>query len=61
MISDGNSEFIKAAGLSQDLSKIGFGASRPKRFLLIVKDGIVQHVAVGDLDVSSAEAALSKL
>ena len=63
MLADGSGEFTKAVGLSLDLTPHGMGV-RSKRYAMIVKDGVVTHLAVEPapgLDVSSAEATLKAL
>ena len=64
MLADGSGEFTKAVGLSLDLTPHGMGV-RSKRYAMIVKDGVVKHLAVeenpGGLDVSSAEKVLAAL
>jgi glutaredoxin/glutathione-dependent peroxiredoxin len=63
MMADGNAEFAKAVDLTLDLTGRGMGV-RSNRYVMIVDNGIVKHVAVeapGQFDVSSAEAALAKL
>ncbi|MHA7835776.1 MAG: redoxin family protein [Algiphilus sp.] len=63
MLSDGNAEFTKALGLEMDASKAGLGV-RSQRFAMIVKDGVVRHLAVepkGGITVSSAESILEQL
>jgi peroxiredoxin len=63
MLSDGSGEFAKAVGLDADFSKFGMGL-RSKRYSMIVKDGVVQHLNVeegGEYKVSSAEHMLTQL
>lgn len=63
MLSDGNAEFTKALGLEMDASKAGLGV-RCQRFAMIVKDGVVSHLAIepkGAVTVSSAESILEQL
>ncbi len=64
MLADGSGDFTKAVGLSLDLTPHGMGL-RSKRYAMIVKDGVVKHLAVeenpGGLDVSSAEKTLAAL
>jgi peroxiredoxin len=62
-LADGSGEFAKAIGLDADFSKFGMG-TRSKRYSMIVKDGVVQHLNVeegGEYKVSSAEHMLSQL
>jgi glutaredoxin/glutathione-dependent peroxiredoxin len=63
MMGDGNAEFSKAVDLTLDLTGRGMGI-RSNRYVMIVENGIVKHLAVeaaGQFEVSSAEAALAKL
>lgn len=63
-IADWDAALTKALGLGLDMSARTLGL-RCQRFLAIVDDGVIAHVAVeakaGDHDVSSAEAALAWL
>jgi len=62
MLADGSAQLTKALGLELDLTPHGMGV-RSKRFAMVVKDGVVKHIAVeenpGALDVSSAEKILA--
>lgn len=63
MMADGNADFAKAVDLTLDLTGRGMGV-RSNRYVMIVDNGIVKHLAVeapGQFEVSSAEAALAKL
>ncbi len=63
MLGDGSATFTKALGLELDLTAKGMGM-RCDRFVLIVDNGVVKHVAKeqpGKLEVSSAEAVLAVL
>jgi peroxiredoxin len=63
MAADGNGEFSKAVGLDFDASNFGMGV-RSQRYVLIVDDGVVRHLAVEEpmqFKVSSAEAILEAL
>lgn len=63
MLSDGSGEFARATGLDADFSKFGMGP-RSKRYSMIVKDGVVEHLNVeegGEYKVSSAEHMLGQL
>ena len=63
MMADGNAEFSKAIDLTLDLTGRGMGI-RSNRYVMIVDNGVVKHLAVeapGQFEVSSAEAALAKL
>ncbi|KAI5480180.1 peroxiredoxin 5, atypical 2-Cys peroxiredoxin [Pseudohyphozyma bogoriensis] len=62
-ISDATLAWLDAAGLSQDLSKMGFG-TRAKRFALIIDDLKVTYAGIeegGGVGPSGAEAVLAKL
>jgi peroxiredoxin len=63
MFGDGSAEFTKAIDLTLDLTARGLGL-RSNRYAMIVKDGVVQSVALeaaGQFEVSSAEAVLARL
>jgi len=64
MLSDGNHEFTRAAGMTIDLSASGLG-ERSLRYSMIVDDGVITHIAVednpGEASVSGAEAMLAAL
>jgi len=63
MLADGNATYTDALGLSFDASAGGMG-KRGQRFVMIVDDGTVTHIAVEEprqFDVSSAEAVLNIL
>lgn len=63
MIADGSATFTKALGLEVDLTGGGLGV-RSKRYAMIIKDGVVSHLAVEEtlgLEVSSADAVLKAL
>jgi len=63
MLADGNADFSKAVGLTEDDSEYGMGI-RACRYALIAENGVVKTLAVeeGDaFDVSSAESILTKL
>jgi peroxiredoxin len=63
MLADGNADFSKAVGLTEDDSEYGMGI-RACRYALIAENGVVKTLAVeeGDaFDVSSAESILAKL
>ena len=63
-ISDGNSEFIREAGLDMDRTERGMGI-RAKRFAMIVDNGVVTFLAAEDMPgqtaVSSAAQILEQL
>ncbi|KAF9996199.1 hypothetical protein BGZ80_007320 [Entomortierella chlamydospora] len=64
LAADGNGEFVTATGLVQDLTKIGFGAIRSKRFALVADDLKVTYVGVETgpgVSVSGADAVLAAL
>ena len=63
MLADGNADFSKAVGLTEDDSEYGMGI-RACRYALVAENGVVKTLAVeeGDaFDVSSAESILEKL
>jgi glutaredoxin/glutathione-dependent peroxiredoxin len=63
MFGDGSAEFTKKLGMEFDLTARGFGV-RSQRYVMIVADGIVKHLAVegpGKFEVSDAASALKHL
>lgn len=63
LIADGSANFARALGLDVDLTGGGLGV-RSKRYAMVIKDGVVDHLAVEEtlgLDVSSAESVLEAL
>ena len=63
LIADGSAQFTQALGLDIDLTGGGLGV-RSKRYAMILKDGVVDDLAVEEtlgLDVSSADNVLAKL
>jgi len=63
MFGDGSAEFTKKLGMEFDLTARGFGV-RSQRYVMIVDNGIVKHLAVegpGKFEVSDAESALKHL
>jgi peroxiredoxin len=63
MIADGSAAFTRALGLDVDLTGGGLGV-RSKRYAMIIRDGVVDHLAVEEtlgLDVSSADSVLAAL
>ncbi len=62
-LSDGNADFAKAVGLSQDFSA-GFMGVRSRRYAMLVEDGKITRLnvedAAGKAEVSSAETLLSQ-
>lgn len=63
MLGDGNAEFSKAVGLTLDLTGRGMGV-RSARYAMVVKDGVVEHLAVeapGKFEVSGAQPVLAAL
>lgn len=63
MLADGNGEFCSALGLGLDASAFGMG-QRSNRYAMIIKQGVVAHLAVeapGAFEVSSAQAILAAL
>ncbi|KAG0046033.1 hypothetical protein BGZ83_008760 [Gryganskiella cystojenkinii] len=64
LAADGNGDFVKATGLVQDLTKIGFGSVRSMRFALIADDLKVTYIGVesgSGVSVSGAQAVLEAL
>lgn len=60
MLPDGNGEFTKALGLTQDIGAAGLG-TRGKRFSMVVDNGVVKTVNVEEgkgVSVSGADACL---
>ena len=63
MMADGSGEFTKKLGLELDLIARGLGI-RSDRYVMIVENGVVKHLAVegpGKFEVSNAESALAAL
>lgn len=63
MMADGSADFTKKLGLELDLTARGLGI-RSQRYLMIVEDGVVTHLAVegpGKFEVSDAASALKQL
>ena len=63
MMADGSADFTKKLGLELDLTARGLGI-RSQRYLMIVNDGVVAHLAVegpGKFEVSDAASALKQL
>jgi peroxiredoxin (alkyl hydroperoxide reductase subunit C) len=63
MMADGSAELTKKLGLELDLTARGLGV-RSNRYLMIVDNGVVVHLAVegpGKFEVSNAESALKAL
>jgi len=62
MLADGNAQLTEAIGMVKDSSPSGMG-KRSKRYVMIIDDMIVKHVAVDEKGVeqTSADAILSKL
>jgi glutaredoxin/glutathione-dependent peroxiredoxin len=63
-LADGSGAFAKAVGLDLDLSERGLGL-RSKRYSMVVKDRVVQALAIEDVPsqaaMSSAEATLGMI
>jgi len=64
MLSDGNHEFTRAAGMTLDLSSRGLG-ERSLRYAMLVDDGVIRHIAIddnpGEAVASGADAMLEAL
>ncbi|KAI8900428.1 Redoxin [Globomyces pollinis-pini] len=61
MVSDGNGEFVTKLGLSKDMSSRIMGSNRTERFAMVCENGVITHIAVGDLSVSGADIILTKV
>jgi peroxiredoxin len=62
MMADGSADFVRALGLSQDLSARGMGV-RSQRFSMLVVDGVVKSLNVeapGKFEVSDAATLLQQ-
>lgn len=63
-LADGNAEFAKATGLDVDMSVAGLGI-RCRRFSMLVEDGVVKSINMGDApgkaEIASAETLLCQL
>lgn len=63
MMADGSAEFTKKLGLELDLTERGLGI-RSQRYVMVVDNGVVKHLAVegpGKFEVSDAQSALKVL
>lgn len=63
MVSDGNLNFTRAAGLEADMSANGFGP-RCRRFSMLIKNGVITHMhleAPGEFGETSAETLIRDL
>jgi alkyl hydroperoxide reductase 1 len=63
-VGDANGDFASQLGLTQDLSAMGFGKLRSKRFALVIDNLELKYVGVEsgpDVSSSSAEAVLKAL
>ena len=63
LLADGNGDFTESLGLSFDGSGFGLG-KRGQRFVMIVDNGVVSHLAIeeaGAFEVSSAESVIKAL
>ena len=56
ILSDGNGEFTKAAGMELDASGFGLGV-RSQRYAMIVDDGVVKTLLVEDVPTQAEQAA----
>lgn len=63
-LADGSADFARAVGLDFDASARGLG-TRSKRYVMVVEDGVVRHLAVEDVpskaEASGADALLAAL
>lgn len=63
MMADGSGDWTKALGLELDLVAKGLGV-RSQRYVMVLEDGIVKHLAVesgGKFEVSGADSVLKAL
>ena len=63
MMADGNADFSKALGVSQDLTARGMGI-RGQRYAMVIENGVVRQFHLekpGQFEVSSAEYVLGQL
>ena len=63
MLPDGNGDFTRAMGLTQDISVAGLGV-RGKRFCMRIKDGVVETLDIEEgkgVTVSGADQCLVRL
>lgn len=64
MLADGSADYVKALGMSLDMSERGFGI-RSARFALIAKNGVISYIAQEptpkDHTVSAATTILEQL
>ena len=63
MLSDGNGEYVEKLGLEMDARNFGMG-TRGQRFAIVIKNGIVKHIAVeepGDFNVTKATSVLESI
>ncbi len=63
LLADGNADFSRAVGLTQDLSVLGLGI-RSQRYAMVLNSGVVQKQFIdppGAFEVSAAEHVLANL
>ena len=63
MLSDGNGEYVEKLGLEMDARNFGMG-TRGQRFAIVIKNGIVKHIAVeepGEFNVTKATSVLESI
>ncbi|KAG0219217.1 Redoxin [Mortierella sp. GBAus27b] len=64
LAADGNGEFVTATGLNQDLTQVGFGSLRSKRFALVADGLKVTYIGVESapgVTVSGVDAVYNAL
>lgn len=59
-LSDGNGEFVRAAGLDNDSTARGMGV-RSRRFAMIVEDGVVRWIAVDDVPGQAIASSAARI
>lgn len=59
-LADGSGDFVRAAGLEQDMSARGLGL-RAKRFSMIVEDGVVSSLNIEDVSGQAVNSGAARL